>query len=528
MTNEEFLEQFGHFVDAPNGIQKLRDMILQLAVQGKLLPQDTNDEPANELLKRIQNEKVALIKAKRVSRLKVLPSDEIVAPAFELPSGWSWALLDDITHTVHYGYTASADHNNKDVRLLRITDIQDNKVDWNTVPGCEISEKNYSANALNENDILIARTGGTIGKTYIVENLSVKAVFASYLIRAIPSPMVAPRYLKIFMEAPVYWDQLIAKSAGTGQPNVNATSLRALQVPVAPFKEQHRIVAKVDELMALCDQLEEKQKQRNETHQRLIRAIHHPLTAAADASATQTAWHRIRDNFNDLYATKESVQALRQAILKLAVLGTLFEARNTGNVRKSIVGDYVTFQNGYAFKSSWFVKAGTRLVRNINIGHGNIDWSKEARISLERAEEFGRFNLIEGDIVISLDRPIISTGLKLAKIREQDLPSLLLQRVARAQIDTSKVAPDFFYIWLQSPCFVDFIDPGRSNGVPHISTKQVEKLDFAPPSLDEQYRIVTWVDELMTLCDQLEAQIDARSNTASRYAEAVVQQIAAA
>ena len=113
--------------------------------------------------------------------------------------------------------------------------------------------KNYE---LHNGDILTARTGGTIGKTYLVKDISTRAVFASYLIRVVPSPQIKAEYLKLFLESPLYWQQLIEKSSGTGQPNVNSTSLRSLVVSLPSFAEQHRIVAKVDQLMTLCVQLE--------------------------------------------------------------------------------------------------------------------------------------------------------------------------------------------------------------------------------------------------------------------------------
>jgi type I restriction enzyme S subunit len=127
-----------------------------------------------------------------------------------------------------------------------------------------------------------------------------------------------------------------------------------------------------------------------------------------------------------------------------------------------------------------------------------IDWSETARIPEERRMEFLRFELKLGDILVSLDRPIISTGVKVARVEEQDLPCLLLQRVARARFQADNVLPDYFCQWLQSPHFVNAIDPGRSNGVPHISHKDIERIPFTPPSLTEQHRILTKLSELQS------------------------------
>jgi restriction endonuclease S subunit len=197
-----------------------------------------------------------------------IPAEKPVNPAKEcdflpvIPKNWSLTRFGEISNKIQYGYTASADHTNKKVRLIRITDIQNSQVIWDTVPGCEIDDSNYPSYAIGIGDLLIARTGGTIGKSYLVRDIPVPAVFASYLIRIVPNKNLDPEYVKLFADSPTYWNQLYEKCMGTGQPNVNGTSLRSLIVPLPPLAEQHRIVAKVDALMALCDALESRLKVR--------------------------------------------------------------------------------------------------------------------------------------------------------------------------------------------------------------------------------------------------------------------------
>lgn len=211
----------------------------------------------------------------------------------------------------------------------------------------------------------------------------------------------------------------------------------------------------------------------------------------------------------ELEAQNGNIAKLRQAILQLAVQGKLSTSADSmrNEPRDSKVGDYVKFLNGYAFKSSWFQDCGIRLVRNKNVAHRTLDWKDTARISKDREREFQKWALAEGDIVISLDRPLISTGLKVAIIRPQDLPCLLLQRVAKAEFISDDLSPAFFLLWLQSPLFTAAINPGRSKGVPHISTKQIEALSFFPPPIHGQNHICKKVDELTALCDQLEGKI---------------------
>lgn len=246
---------FGTLFTTEASIDQLKQTIFQLAVLGKLVPQDPNDEPASALLKRIQTEKIKLIAEGKIKKDKPLAAITDEEKPFALPKNWEWVRLGDISSTVQYGYTDSANHGSKEVLFLRITDIQDDAVDWDTVPGCDISPSDFDSYALKNSDIVIARTGGTIGKSYLVAGLSQKAVFASYLIRIGNLSATFEQYKKVFLGSQLYWAQLIASSMGTGQPNVNGTALKHLIFSLPPLAEQHRIVAKVDELMALCDAL---------------------------------------------------------------------------------------------------------------------------------------------------------------------------------------------------------------------------------------------------------------------------------
>ena len=229
--------------------QQLRNSILQEAIEGRLVPQDPNDEPASALLERIREEKRRLVKEGKLKKkdLEEKPISEDEIP-FEIPESWEWVRLSTLSSAIHYGYTASAAPAGNS-KLLRITDIQNDKVNWGTVPFCTIKENELEKYQLKNRDILIARTGGTIGKTYIVRNLNEISVFASYLIRVIPLQEVNEEFLKLFMLTPCYWTQLIEASSGTGQPNVNGQSLSKLILPIPPLEEQKRILSKIEELL---------------------------------------------------------------------------------------------------------------------------------------------------------------------------------------------------------------------------------------------------------------------------------------
>ena len=166
-----------------------------------------------------------------------------------------WCRLEEITKTIQYGVSKSAKSEGL-YRLLRITDIQYNKVIWENVPFTDIKEKDAENFILENGDFLFARTGATVGKSYLVEDLVEKSVFASYLIRISLLPNNNINYIKYFFNSEFYWQQISEKSIGIGQPNVNGTSLKELFLPLPPLAEQKRIIEKIEELLALVDDLE--------------------------------------------------------------------------------------------------------------------------------------------------------------------------------------------------------------------------------------------------------------------------------
>ena len=242
--------------------KKLRQKILDLAIRGKLVPQDPNDEPASVLLERIKAEKERLIKEGKIKRSKKTaktsdtPHYENVP--FEIPSSWEWTTINDISKSILYGVSESAKTSGK-YRLLRITDIQNNSVQWDSVPYTDFDENKAKSYLLSDSDILFARTGATVGKSYLVQGLTEEAIYASYLIRVQTYDAVLPQYLKFYFESGYYWEQIEQGSVGVGQPNVNGTILGNLHVPIPPIHEQFRIVTELSKWMGIIDIIENSQ-----------------------------------------------------------------------------------------------------------------------------------------------------------------------------------------------------------------------------------------------------------------------------
>ncbi len=243
---EDFNKRF------PEDMQK---SILQMAIQGKLVPQDASEGTGEELYRQIQAEKQALIKAGKIKKEKPLPEiaeDEI---PFEIPESWKWVRWGDLSESIQYGYNAPAQENGR-IRMVRISDIQNSRVLWETVPYCEISEQEIPTYLLAPNDILFARTGGTVGKSYLVKNVPEEAIYAGYLIRTRYSSQLCPEYMKYFMNSQLYWNQLRSGTIATAQPNCNGKTLSKMILPLPSLSEQKRIVAKLEEILPLCERLQ--------------------------------------------------------------------------------------------------------------------------------------------------------------------------------------------------------------------------------------------------------------------------------
>ena len=175
---------------------------------------------------------------------------------FEVPDNWAWTTVSDISKSIIYGVSESAKSEGK-YKLLRITDIQNNKVDWETVPFTDFDDDKVASYILYDGDIVFARTGATIGKSYLIKKLNQKAIYASYLIRVQTSNLILPEYVKLFFESGYYWEQIELSSVGIGQPNVNGTILGSLNIPLPPFAEQKRIVIEIDRWLSLINQIED-------------------------------------------------------------------------------------------------------------------------------------------------------------------------------------------------------------------------------------------------------------------------------
>ena len=300
-------------------------------------------------------------------------------------------------------------------------------------------KKGYTVFA--ENDVLFAKITPCMqnGKHAIASDLLHGIGFGSTEFHVIRhGPNLIPEWAHYFMRRQETLDAAVKTFTGTvGQQRVPPSFLESLEIPVPSIDEQRRITDCIKVQLA----------------------------------AVEIARKAARAQLSEVRRLK--TQALHQIF---------------SNVKAtSAIGEVARVQSGYAFKSLTFQKHGVRLLRNANVSPGRVYWDDAVFLLPNEAASFGSYELREGDVLISLDRPIISSGIKVARVTAVDLPALLVQRVGRFQIDETRLSPDYLYAYLQTHAFIEAITGHeQSLGVPHISPGQIEKIEIPLPDIDEQ------------------------------------------
>lgn len=522
MNAEQLLAHYDRVADAPDAVERLRRLVLDLAVRGKLVPQSTNDRCHKNELAAARTWLAQ--EAQKTGRVRWKASEDFGAheESKSLPHGWVAARVNDTGLYINGLAFKPADWKSEGLPIVRIQNLTDSSKEFNYAQGDYPDEV-----IVRDGDILVSWSA-TLEAFRWTRG---RGVLNQHIFRVIPAPgLTTDAYLLLLLRNAIRDMAESEHAHGLVMRHINRGPFTAHLVQIPPLAEQHRIVAKVDELMALCDRLEAARAQRETTRDRLTTATlarlntsespASPDNDAAKASSFQSDARFALKILPALTARPDQIKQLRQTILRLAVRGGLSSAGDW-KYQSIRLGDAASLQNGYAFKSEWFTKNGVRLLRNANVSHGTLNWMDEVCLSEAQAAEYERFRLAAGDVVVSLDRPFIVTGTKVARVTGEDLPALLLQRVGRFVLSSS-LSADYLFLWVSSPEFSDQIDPGRSNGVPHISSKQVEGAKLLIPPLTEQHRIVAKVDELMSLCDQLEASLIRGENIRSRLLDALL------
>ena len=469
--------------------KKLRQKILDLAIRGKLVPQDPSDEHASVLLERIRVEKERLIKEGKIkhSRKSAKTSDthHYENVPFEVPSSWEWTTVNAIAKSILYGVSESAKTCGK-YRLLRITDIQNNNVQWDTVPYTDFDTNKAEPYLLNDGDILFARTGATVGKSYLVQGLKEEAIYASYLIRVQTYDAVLPQYVKFYFESGYYWEQIMQESVGVGQPNVNGTILGNLNIPIPPIHEQGRIVSELSKWIGITDVIEkgknDLQTVIKEAKSKILDlAIHGKLVPQDPNDEPASELLRRINPKAKITCDNEHSRKLPQSWC-FASLKNIFAI----NPRNKAVGELV---------------AGFVSMANICDNFTN-KFSYEQRNWNEIKSGFTHFQ--DGDIAVAKISPCLENR-KSVLIR--NLPNGLGAGTTELYVFRSKHIYSLYALYyFKSDYFIQQCI-GSLNGVvgqQRVNREIIKNLKFPLPPISEQKRIVKKIEELFERLKMIE------------------------
>jgi len=412
----------------------------------------------------------------------------------ELPVGWVSASLSEITSTIQYGYTASAEQKPHGPRFLRITDIQDGRVDWDSVPSCEINSADLAKYRLADGDIVFARSGATTGKSYLIRQCPKDAVFASYLIRVRPTEAADPAFLSFYFQTSDYWHYIAGNTAGNAQPNCNGSKLAKLPVVLPPLAEQRRIVAKLDTLMA---EVNASRKYLNNVPT-IIKRFGQSVLAAACSGRLTAKWRGDDSLVEDLPA-----QWRRVALDELVPPDGIFDGPFGSNL-----------------KSSDYTQSGVRVIRLENVGVLRFNGEKESFVSLRKYEELKRHAVDEGDIIFAsfIDE----------EIRACLIPKLSTKAIAKADCFCVRPKADvvnrkYLLFQLASQESYDALFEGIHGATrPRINTSQLRMLMVRMCPRAEQEEIVRRVDALFAHADGIEKEVGAATSHADKLTRSIL------
>ena len=404
---------------------------------------------------------------------------------FELPEGWVWTEIAEIASSINYGVSESAKAIGK-YRLLRITDIQDGKVSWESVPFTDYPEDKAKAFELSDGDILFARTGATVGKSYLVKSVPNNVIFASYLIRVQYNHSVFPQYIKYFFESGYYWEQISSSSVGVGQPNVNGTSLGKLKIPLPPSSEQKRIAEEARKWMCVIDGLEfESEHLGNE-----IKAIRAKILDLA-----------IHGKLVPQVTTDEpAIEFLRRLIPGFKPSYNLhYEGELPNGWCFSTIGDLFQHNTGKALNGRDQDGEELRYITTSNLYWDRFDLN-EVRMMPFTESEREKCRVTKGDLLVCEGGDIGR-----AAIWPYDFDVMIQNHIHRLR-PKADISVRFFYFIILLYKHLGLIG-GKGIAIQGLSSRELDKMVIPVPPVLEQHRIVTVIENLFAQIDALASNL---------------------
>lgn len=383
--------------------------------------------------------------------------------AEKLPEGWVETNLQNVA-SWGSGGTPSRNHDeyyNGNIPWIKTGDLGPKIITNASEYITDAGVKNSSAKFFPKGSVAIAMYGATIGKTSIlgIDATTNQACAVGTPLEGVTSTLFLYYFLLNEKNA------FIKKGKGGAQPNISQTVIKEHIIYLPPLAEQKIITEKLDTLLAQVD-------------------------------STKARLEQI----------PQILKRFRQAVLSSAVSGKLIDKSFENKLEK--LNSFVSIDIGNAFKSSEFSDEGVPLLRGQNIEPGALRWDDTKKFPIDKLQKYSHLFINEGDIILAMDRPIISSGLKIAKAKKSDLPCVLVQRVARFK-DFENLIPDYLYLLLNDVSFINYIQPNQTGSdIPHISGKQILNFECNVPSIPEQREIVRRVEQLFAYADTIEKQVN--------------------
>jgi type I restriction enzyme S subunit len=559
------------------GINKLRELILEFAFCGKLIP-NVNEYCDHETnLQKMFDEKAKFHERKGVRLQKFKPISEEFH-LNELPNNWKSIYFDQaITYITDFQANGSFStlkqnvtyFDNKNYALLvRLTDLRHGLTDSTSFKYTD--KKGYeflSKSSIDGGELVVANVGAGVGTTLEIPEINMPATLAPNMFMVVLSELISKRYFLFFSQSPMYKRYIEQVNTGTGQPKINKTEYKNCKLPLPPLAEQHRIVAKVDELMALCDQLEQQTEQSLIAHQTLVEELLKALTDSKDADDFKASWQRIAEHFDILFTTEQSIERLKQTTLQLAVMGKLVPQNPSdepasvllekiAEEKAQLIADkkikkqkplptitdeekpfvlpigweiarfyrlFYDLKYGTSKKSDYLTK-GSPVLRIPNVVKGYVD-SGDLKYSELSAKELSDLKLNSGDLLLIRSNGSLSIVGSCAVVDSEHVGFAYAGYLVRVRLNSDLYNSNFISLVLRSRLVRKQIEnPIRStSGVKNINSTEISRLIIPIVPLAEQHRIVAKVDELMALCEQLKVRLSDAQTTQRHLADAVVQ-----
>ena len=567
----ELLQQyFDTAFAAPDGIPKLRELILKLAMQGKLVPQDPNDSPASELIRTIEAEKKRLVRERKIKAPKTLPEVTASDEPYSLPHGWQWVRLGAIGNIFNGNSINASEKESKYAGVEGLPYIATKDVGYGFEPldydnGICIPPDEEKFRIAHQGAVLICAEGGSAGKKCGLTDRDIcfgNKLFANELFGQIPSRFILYVYL-----SPVFRASFTAAMTGI-IGGVSIAKFVEIPIPLPPLDEQHRIVAQIDRLMARCDALEnlrnEREKKRLATH---AAALSQLIDTTGNRS-TNDAWAFITQHFGDLYSVKENVAGLRKAILELAMRGSLSKSgssdepldallarlqeeqkanRSIGQKDKELITKRLAMASSEiknnrvsltARDFCEFITKGTTpaadelsekgdvpFLKVYNIVNNKIDFAyKPSYISNEvHYSKLKRSIVYPGDVIMNI------VGPPLGKVAVVDdlYPEWNINQALAVFRPMAGILNQYIYYALSTHSVLSSTlrEVKGTAGQDNLSLEQCRDLVISIPSIEEQHRIVDSIRQLMALCDTLDQKIDAAKSKQTEMLDALMAQV---